>query len=75
MVDTYGHCTRLSHDECGTLWFHRFMEGMSNRMGKVHLPNLAFSTSLLLRFLQEIEDRIIDSDDTEVIHDWTVMSV
>ena len=31
IVDGDGKYTRVSQDEYGTLWFHRFMEGMSNR--------------------------------------------
>ena len=51
MVDENGRYSRMSQDECGSLWFHWFMEGMSNRMGKMHLPNVALSTALLKAFL------------------------
>jgi len=50
------------------------MEGMSNRMGKVHLPNIAFSTPLLLRFLESIEERIENSSDSSSLHDWIIMA-
>jgi len=75
IVDETGHYTRLTHDECGTLWFHRFTEGMSNRMGKVHLPNVASSNELLLKVLQEVENRISGATETSSVHDWVIMSV
>lgn len=75
LVDDNGHYSRFSHDECGTLWFHRFAEGMGNRMGKVHLPNVAFSTPLLIKFLEEIEKRISEAADDISQHDWIIMSV
>jgi len=54
MVDTNGRYSRMSQDECGSLWFHQFMVGMSNRMGKIQLPNVAFSTPLLKAFFMGI---------------------
>jgi len=33
MVDQGAIYTRLSEDVCGSLWFHRFIQGMLNRMG------------------------------------------
>lgn len=50
LVNQDGAFFRLTQDVCGSLWFHRFLEGMANRMGNLHKPNLAMSIQLLTNF-------------------------
>jgi len=74
LVDQAGSYTRFSHDPCGSLWFHRFSEGMANRMGKIYLPNLAMSHKLIIKFFSVIEDKIKESKPMLDKHNWVIMS-
>jgi hypothetical protein len=69
IVDQDGSYTRLSQDPCGSLWFHRFAEGMGNRMSKVYLPNLAMTHKLIMGFFHVIESRIRHAKDQKSKHD------
>lgn len=41
-------------------------------MGQKWMPNKAFSTPLLKRFIREIEEQIAQSTDDDEIHEWIV---
>ena len=69
IVDQDGSYTRLSQDPCGSLWLHRFAEGMANRMGKVYLTH-----KLIMRFFHVIENRIRDAKDQKSKHDLIIIS-
>ena len=72
VVDQDSTYTRLSQDPCGTLWFHRFAEGMANRMGKIYIPNLAMSHKLTLKFFQTLETQIHEAVDANTRHNLIV---
>ena len=74
MVDSKGKYSHINRDPCGSLWFQRFILGMSHRMGQVSFPNLAMSPQLLLEFFREIERRIADSTSREDHHNWIIMT-
>ena len=74
MVDSKGKYSHINRDSCGSLWFQRFILGMSHRMGQVSFPNLAMSPQLLLEFFREIERRIADFTSREDHHNWIIMT-
>ena len=63
--DFKGNYQRLVTDECGSMFFKRFVEGLKRRMGQDWRPNTALSTDLLLEILNKIEIEIEDSNDEE----------
>jgi hypothetical protein len=57
--DQKGRYTRFTYDKCASLWFYRFLEGCSHRMGQIWRTNQALSNELLLEaLLSQIEERI-----------------
>ena len=72
VVDQDSTYTRLSQDPCGTLWFHRFAEGMANRMGKIYIPNMAMSHKLIVKFFQTLESQIEASKNSQAQHDLII---
>ncbi|KAL3918095.1 MAG: hypothetical protein SGILL_004404 [Bacillariaceae sp.] len=65
---------RLSTDPCGSLWFHRFMEGMKKRMGEDWRPNQALTAPLLKRLLDDMSVDIAAADEAEAF-DLTMIGV
>ena len=53
--DLTGKYQRLNKDECGSLWFTHFIEGLKARMGQTWLPNKALSTKQVLEILKIID--------------------
>ena len=41
----------------GSIWFKRFFAGCRARMGQIHKPNLALSTSLIIVLLKILEEK------------------
>ena len=74
LVDGKGNYTRFATDNCGSLWFQRFIIGCQNRMGVVWKPNLALSTELLLEVLNETEANIEGATDPEDQNLWIAFS-
>jgi len=74
MGDFKGNYQRLVKDNCGSLFFKKFMEGLKKRMGQDWRPNVAISTPLMIRLLIEVEERILQSEEDETKHDWIVFS-
>jgi len=72
--DPKGNYSRLVPDECGSLFFQRFMEGLKKRMGQDWRPNIALSTSLIVELLMKIEREIESAEDTSSHHFWIVFS-
>ena len=64
----------MNNDPSGSLWFQRFMVGLSNRMGQVTYPNMAMSIDLILAFFKNIEHRIMEAQSEEDRHDWIIMT-
>ena len=52
---------RISHEECGSMWFQRFTTGCRRRMGQDWRPNRALSNELIHRILSLAESRIRSS--------------
>jgi len=74
MGDFKGNYQRLVNDDCGSLFFKKFMEGLKKRMGQDWRPNVAIATPLMIRLLIEVEDKISMAEDDEIKHDWIVFS-
>ena len=73
--DNAGRYLRFNRDECGSLWFTRFIEGMKSCMGQTWLPNKAFSTRLLHEILLASEHKITNEfDDWKERHKWIVFN-
>jgi hypothetical protein len=68
-----GEYQRLSSDECGSLWFSRFVAGCRARMGQEWKPNRALSTGLVLKLLDAAETAILDAASPAELHKWTVV--
>ena len=71
--DLSGKYQRLNKDECGSLWFTRFIKGMKSRMGQTWLPNKDLSTKQIIE-ISNVLGSIIQgalNDDKEK-HRWTV---
>ena len=68
--DFNGNYQRIVEDECASLFFKRFMDGLRCRMGQVVKPNLALSIPLLLDLVNKIKYRLLCSqyeDDKHII--------
>ena len=65
LADNKGKYQRLSKDKCGSLWFNRFMTGMSIRMGSTSKPNQAMTTKLMLMLVNNIENKVNEYETTE----------
>ena len=73
--DNSGRYLRFNHNECGSLWFSRFIEGMKNRMGQIWIPNRDFSTELLLEILKASEEKILLANNNwKEKHRWVVFN-
>ena len=72
--DFNGNYTRLVDDDCASIFFKKFMEGVKRRMGSIWKPNAAMSIELLLNLIELVEDKILTSSDSTEIHDWIVFS-
>jgi len=57
--DSNGNYQRFAEDECASLFFKRFIDGLRSRMGQVVKPNLALSTPLLLRLIDGVERKLV----------------
>jgi len=66
--DFSGNYQRFTEDQCASFYFKRFMEGLNARMGQVVKPNVALSTPLLLKLIDQIEDRLESSESAENKH-------
>jgi len=66
--DFNGNYQRIVEDECASLFFKRFMEGLRCRMGQVVKPNLALSIPLLLELIKKMEYRLSNLTDEEDKH-------
>ena len=64
--------SRITNDACGSFFFKRFIEGMRARMGSDWRPNLALSTTLIVKLLDRSESRIDSSTSKEDKHHWMV---
>ena len=53
--------TRLGHDESGSLWFSRFVEGCRRRMGQDWRPDQAVSPRLVAKLLEQLEESILEA--------------
>jgi len=71
--DLNGNYQRLSHDEAGSFFFKRFMEGLRSRMGQVHKPNLAMSIDLFLELIKKLNSKLEQCSDIEDSHLWSSM--
>ena len=60
--DFNGNYQRIVEDECASLFFKRFMDGLRCRMGQVVKPNLALSIPLLLELVKRIKYRLLCSE-------------
>jgi len=60
--DSNGNYQRFSEDQCASLFFKRFIEGLRSRMGQVVKPNIALSTPLLLKLVEGLEGRLALSE-------------
>ena len=74
IVDNKGRYSHINKDPCGSLWFGRFMVGLSHRMGQISFPNLGMSTELLKEFFLRIETNIATANSVEEKHNWIVMT-
>jgi len=72
--DFKGNYKRLVKDDCGSLFFKKFMEGLQKRMGQDWRPNICIATPLMIELLTKVEERILHSDDNDSKHDWIVFS-
>jgi len=70
--DFKGNYQRLVNDECGSLFFKRFMEGLKRRMGQDWRPNQGFSTDLLLVLIRKAEEEILSAENEDDKHLWIV---
>ena len=66
--DFNGNYQRIVEDECASLFFKRFMEGLRCRMGQVVKPNLALSIPLLLELIKRMEYRLSNLTEEEDKH-------
>jgi len=66
--DFNGNYQRIVEDECASLFFKRFMEGLRCRMGQVVKPNLALSIPLLLELVKRIQHRLLESEHEDERH-------
>ena len=53
-----GGLDRFSTEVCGSLWFQRFSLGCRRRMGQDWRPNRAISTTLVVKLLARVEEKI-----------------
>ena len=72
--DFKGNYQRLVPDECGSVFFKRFMEGMKRRMGQDWRPNIGLSTELVKQILLKTEMEIDLAESPEEAHMWIVFS-
>ena len=72
MGDFNGNYSRLVPDECGSLFFKRFMEGLKKRMGQDWRPNIGLSTALIVQILQRAESEVDNADTPQDAHLWIV---
>jgi hypothetical protein len=72
MGDEKGRYSRFYQDASTSLWFGRFVEGCSKRMGQITKRNRAMSTDLLKRMLEEIETNVEGTDGHDKRHRWVV---
>ena len=72
LADGKGKYFRLASDPCGSLWFHRFMEGCKRRMGQDWRPNKAISTEIMSALLSTVEQRAMGAVDIKSRFRWTM---
>jgi hypothetical protein len=72
MGDEKGRYSRFYQDASTSLWFGRFVEGCSKRMGQITKRNRAMSTDLLKRMLEEIKTNVEGADGHDERHRWVV---
>ena len=59
---------RLATDPCGTLWFHRFLEGCKKRMGQDWRPDQAVTPVIMLALLTHLDSLIVNSPDAHTTY-------
>ena len=72
LADGKGKYFRLAPDPCGSLWFHRFMEGCQRRMGQDWRPNKAISVEIMGALLSAVERRAMGAVDNRARFRWTM---
>ena len=72
LLDEKGRYKRFVRDPCGSMWFHRFLEGCSKRMGQDWKPNKALDLPLLLELLETIDTKFLESTTPEESNRWVV---
>jgi hypothetical protein len=72
LADGKGNYFRLASDPCGSLWFHRFMEGYKRRMGQDWRPNKAISMEIMGALLTAVERRAVGAVDNKSRFRWTM---
>ena len=72
LADGKGKYFRLASDPCGSLWFHRFMEGCKRRMGQDWRPNKAISMEIMGALLTAVEQRATGAVDNKSRFQWTM---
>ena len=63
---------RLSAENCGSMWFHRFSTGCRKRMGQDWRPNRALSNPLMLRLLALVEVKVRSASDLIERYRWVM---
>jgi hypothetical protein len=63
---------RLATDPCGSLWFHRFLEGCKKRMGQDWRPDQAVTPEIMLALLAHVDTLIVNSPDANTTYTLTM---
>jgi len=66
--DSSGNYQRFSEDECASLFFKRFTEGLRSRMGQLVKPNLALGLPLLKKLIHKLEMKYLNEEDRKDKH-------
>ena len=72
LADEKGKYFRLAQDPCGSLWFHRFMEGCQRRMGQDWRPNKAIRVKIMGALLALVERRALRAVENRARFRWTM---
>jgi hypothetical protein len=59
---------RLATDPCGSLWFHRFLEGCKKRMGQDWRPDQAVTPVIMLALLAHLDTLVVNSPDAHTTY-------
>ena len=72
LVDDSGRYRRMVTDPCASMWFRRFQEGCTKRMGEDWRPNKALDLPLYLKLLENLDGKIEQADSPIEENRWTV---